>query len=314
MSQTCWSDRDDRHDTIRIAFETFITYRAYATLDDMTHATPSDTSDSPTKARVAFWALLFFTFIVAVVTFVLSFHGLDDYGHRVADTGPLSPLVPVAVDGLTLVAVAATMLLRHAAWHVRAYAWFVFAVAVGLSIGGNLAHAASRHLTLAGKAGAAASPILLALASHLVIVTMRAIEKADKERVADAKLRHDGATSGDATGVTTTATRATRPASATATVGATDHATRDATGPATPAATAVTQRRATPRPPNAGRAGDTDASKARRLYTAGKSHAEIALALGISKKTAERHTAPLRQAAADDASADSELERVEAMA
>lgn len=274
----------------------------------MTDATSSDTSDRPTKARVAFWALLFFTFVVACVTFVLSFHGLDDYGHRVADTGPLSPLVPVAVDGLTLVAVAATMLLRHAAWHVRAYAWFVFAVAVGLSIGGNLAHAASRHLSLAGKAGAAASPILLALASHLVIVTMRAIEKADKERVAVAEVRHDTATAR----VTPPATRATRPASTTATAGATDPATRDATGPATSAATAVTQRRATPRPPNAGRTGDTDASKARRLYLTGKSHAEIALALGISKKTAERHTAPLRQAAADDASPDSERQSVAA--
>jgi len=128
-------------------------------------------------SRAAYGALIFFTVVVATVTFVLSFHGLDDYGVRVAGLGRLSPLVPLGVDGLTLVAVAATYLLRFAPWRVRSYAWLVFAIAVGASVAGNLSHASARHLGRDGWVGAAAWPILLALASHMVIVTRRWMER-----------------------------------------------------------------------------------------------------------------------------------------
>src|SRR5262245_44305778 len=122
-------------------------------------------------------ALVAFTGIVGADTFTLSFSGLDDYGRRVAHYGNLSPLVPIGVDGLTLVAIAATSLLRRAPWHIRAYAWFVFIVAMGLSVAGNLSHAVADRLTWQGELGAAVPPLLLALASHLMVVTIRAIER-----------------------------------------------------------------------------------------------------------------------------------------
>lgn len=244
----------------------------------MTHATPADTDAT---SRVAYRALLGFTYVVAAVTFVLSFHGLDDYGRRVAQVGILSPLVPVAVDGLTLVAVFATLLLRHAKWTVRAYAWFVFAVAVALSIGGNLAHAASRHLTVAGKVGAAASPILLALASHLVIVTRRAIERADARRVI-------------------VAATVEKPATPSVRVAVADPvASAPTRTEETPVAPRAPQRRAA-KPPKTHRAPSDTAEQSLRLWSAGNSHAEIALALGVSKKTAERHTESLRLRGAGD--------------
>jgi len=122
-------------------------------------------------------ALVAFTGIVGADTFTLSFSGLDDYGRRVAHYGALSPLVPIGVDGLTLVAIAATSLLRRAPWHIRAYAWLVFIVAMGLSVAGNLSHAVADRLTWQGELGAAVPPLLLALASHLMVVTIRAIER-----------------------------------------------------------------------------------------------------------------------------------------
>jgi hypothetical protein len=131
------------------------------------------TAPDETPRRLAYGALLFFTVLVATVTFILSFSGLDDYGRRVARMAVLSPLVPIGVDGLTLCAVAATFLLRHARYRVRLYAWSVFAIAVGSSVAGNLSHAAARALSWEGMVGAAAWPILLALASHMVIVVRR---------------------------------------------------------------------------------------------------------------------------------------------
>lgn len=123
--------------------------------------------------RVAYVALLACTVLVAVTTFVLSFAGLTDYGRRVAGLAGLSPLVPIGVDGLTLCAVAATFILRDARLRVRLYAWAAFAVAVALSVAGNLSHASARGLSWEGMIGAAAWPILLALASHMVIVVRR---------------------------------------------------------------------------------------------------------------------------------------------
>lgn len=229
----------------------------------MTHATPGD-SDTRQAQRFAYWALLACTLLVGVVTFVLSFHGLDDYGRRVGKVGALSFLVPLGVDGLTLVAVAATFLLRHAPLRVRAYAWSVFLIANALSVGGNLSHAHAQNLSWDGAVGAAAAPVLLTLASHLVIVTKRALDRTPPRPVAAA------------------APRVTTPAATPA---------RSDTRPPAPADSKPRQ----PRPATPKRDNDKKA-RAQALYQAGKSNAEIALALGIEKRTAERHTKPLRQA------------------
>lgn len=128
--------------------------------------------------RAAYRWLIGFTALVALVTFTLSFHGLDGYGRHLAGIPwQLAWLVPVGVDGLTLCGVAATFLLRHAHRRARAYAWLVFAVAVALSVAGNVLDAAARNLPTAGLAGSAAWPILLALASHLVVVARRAMDR-----------------------------------------------------------------------------------------------------------------------------------------
>lgn len=127
---------------------------------------------------LALGTLIVCAVIVGAITFTLSFAGLDDYGRIVAGEGHLSFLVPLGVDGLTLVGVAATYILRTAPWHVRLYAWAVFAVALGASIAGNLSHAMAHHLSRQGEVGAAAWPVFLALASHVVIVVRRRQEMA----------------------------------------------------------------------------------------------------------------------------------------
>lgn len=121
----------------------------------------------------ALWVLIGFAATVAVITFVLSFVGLDDYGRRVADEHTLSFLVPLGVDGLTMVGVMATYILRAAPWHVRAYAWLVFSVALALSVAGNLSHGLAHHLSMQGLVGAAIWPVLLAFSSHVVVVVRR---------------------------------------------------------------------------------------------------------------------------------------------
>jgi hypothetical protein len=61
----------------------------------------------------------------------------------------------------------------------------VFAVAIAASVAGNLSYAASQRLTSQGMVGAAAWPILLALASHMVIVTRRWMERRPSVAIED---------------------------------------------------------------------------------------------------------------------------------
>lgn len=221
-------------------------------------------------------ALVAFTASVGVVTFVLSFAGLSDYGHRVVKLNEmLSWLVPIGVDGLTLSAVAATFVLRHADWHVRLYAWAVFGVAVAASVAGNLSHAVAHHLGVQGQIGAAAWPILLALASHMVIVARRSVERSDSQ--------------------TATVTRPT-PAIA---------ARQDRTVAMT--TVAVTER---PAPRRDKPVSDSaDRTRARDMYSGGTSAADIAERLGVSKRTVERWTEDLRQAPAVAGNTDTEGQR-----
>lgn len=221
-----------------------------------TQAKAAPATDSHLVARRA---LIAFTGLVAVVTFVLSFHGLSDYGSRVAGIeGWQSWLVPVGVDGLTLCAIAATFVLRHENWRVRFYAWCVFAVAIGASVAGNLSHAAERHLKPEGMAGAAAWPILLALASHLVIIARRAADRRD-----------------------------VRPAPKPTPAPVAVPASQPRPAPVT-VATVATRKAPVVR--------DSDAkTRACEMWTQGKSCQDIADALGVSKKSAERYTAELRQ-------------------
>jgi hypothetical protein len=261
-------------------------------------------SDSNSDHRVALAALLASALLVAAVTFVLSFHGLSDYGFRVAGFGSLSPLVPVGADGMALVAVAATFLLRHARLRVRLYAWSVFAVAVASSVAGNLSHAASRHLATEGMIGAAVWPVFLAMASHLVIVVRRELDRhrpAPVERVVatansieDAPVAASDSTPADADPREWEIT--ILPLAATATDADNNGAHEEVAAvasdipPATPVAATAPKRprRTTPR--------NTNCDKARKRVAAGDSCATVALALGVEKRTVERWTQDIRQA------------------
>ena len=137
---------------------------------------PTDSAaDSPTTATpIVYWLLIAGTIAVAAFTFVISFVGLRDYGVRLMGLSPqLANLVPLGVDVFSLCGIAATYLLARAPARIRLYAWTVFLVPAGLSVAGNLAHAQARDLASAGMVGAAAAPIVLALAAHLVVVVRR---------------------------------------------------------------------------------------------------------------------------------------------
>jgi hypothetical protein len=125
---------------------------------------------------------------------------------------------------------------------------------------------------------------LLASTSHLAIVTRRTLERQDEQRAAvESQRRVD---------------EARRQAAEAAALRAERRASRAATPPRQRAATAGGTR--------ASHGRDSVAERVRQMWTDGQSHAEIAMALGISKKTAERATEPLRQRATDDAADDDE--------
>lgn len=136
--------------------------------------TTVDTLAGDRTARLVFRALIGCAVAVAGVTFTLSFVGLRDYGMRLMGLPAwLAPLVPIGVDVFSLCGCAATYLLRHGPFRIRAYAWAVFLFPSALSVSGNLAHADAKRLPDSGRVGAAVAPVLLALAVHLVIVARR---------------------------------------------------------------------------------------------------------------------------------------------
>lgn len=234
----------------------------------MTVATATATVTDREPGRLAYVALLACTTAVGAVTFVLSFVGLRDYAERVAGFAPeLSWLVPVGVDGLTLCAVAATMLLRHAEWKARAYAWCAFGIAVAASVAGNLSHATARHLSWEGHVGAAAWPIFLALASHMVIVVRRHMERARSRENSAPAVAPSRASVAAPPAVAETPSPAPSP--------------QPAQRPrrATPA-----QRRATPK----AKTDDDVRAEARRRVAVGEKVPAVAISLGVNKATVYR--------------------------
>lgn len=147
----------------------------------MTHRSDSDTGRGAYGARLLslgpLAVMLLVTALVATATFVLSAHGLIDYGRNVAGVpSDMAWLLPVGIDLLSVAAIAATFVLRGAPLRYRVYSWSVFGVTVVASIGGNLAHADYRHLSWQGSIGATIWPVLLAFTVHLLIVVWRYIE------------------------------------------------------------------------------------------------------------------------------------------
>jgi hypothetical protein len=127
------------------------------------------------RTRTVLIALLVVATAAVVITaFALSFYGLNDFARRVMKLPTvLAAFVPIGLDIFSLCGILATYLLRHTEWRVRAYTWTVFLVPAGLSIAGNLVHAQHRHLGQPGVVAAALIPVILALATHLVVVVQR---------------------------------------------------------------------------------------------------------------------------------------------
>lgn len=131
------------------------------------------------QSTIATIALLGGLVAVVVINFALSFSGLYDYGDNLAELPLFLPaFVPLGVDGLTITAVGALYILRHAPLATRLFVWVVYLVPVALSVAGNVAHATARGQHVAAIVGAAAWPILLTLAMHLVIVAARYMDVA----------------------------------------------------------------------------------------------------------------------------------------
>lgn len=284
-------------------------------------ATPRHDSDSrrDTRARaVAAWALLVFTLLVAGATFALTFHGLDGYGRIVMKLGGLSWLVPVCVDGATLVAIASSFVMANAQFRVRLYAWLVFAFCNVASVAGNLAFGQSQHLPWQGMLGAAAWPLILTLVAHLAVVTWRHRDTTprgawtlDRARaaVAERQLVAEAIKAGAVVAIRPPAQPATTEPAATPTPPPAPPEPRPATpvpGTASPAPLAgpTTTRRAkrdtkkAPTPTRGRRGGDIG-DQARELWAPGKSAAAILLQMGLpatdaNRRKVERATKPLR--------------------
>jgi len=255
----------------------------------------SDTATSDTVRQpnpVAKAALLVGLYVVVVGTFTLSFAGLYDYGNNLSQLPLILPaFVPVVIEGLTICAVGAIYILRHAPFRIRIFSWAVFVVPVSLSVAGNMSHALSRHLPTVAVAGSAAWPIILALATHLVVVTIRYTERVAPMSQPKPVSRHvvSPATSNIATPVvgidSDNHATATQQPVATADTG--NSATTES----------VRQRHATRKP--VATPSDKDREYARRRAAEGATASDIHMELvangsDINKRTIERWTKQVR--------------------
>ena len=120
--------------------------------------------------------------VVVLACFAMSAVGLYGYGIDGLALHPaVAALIPVGVDLLAICGMYASYSMRNSRWHIRAYSWLVFGVAVVLSMAANTVHAADLDRPMAGVVGAMFPPLLLAFAVHLLIVTRRERDRGDRE-------------------------------------------------------------------------------------------------------------------------------------
>jgi hypothetical protein len=169
----------------------------------------------------------------------------------------------------------------------------MFGVAVLLSILGNLSHGQAAQLSWQGMVGAGVAPVLLALASHQVVVVWR-------RAVAPRRVASEPAAAMQAyVNVEHMTLQQTQPTPVSVAGPRVETVPEPAEVlPAVTAEPAPVPPLEAPRPRQRTRSGaprgSSQLSRARGMYTAGKDCAEIAKVLGTSKRTAERWTADLR--------------------
>lgn len=295
-----------------------------ATVADMTTAKHAANTDTGRDTRVLFRVLLTLTGAVAAVTFALSYYGIRDYGERVMGLPRwMSWLAPVAVDVFSLVGLVSAIALATATLRSRSYAWFVFVVAAGASVGANIAHANDRHLPWAGVVGAAGAPLFFLLSSHLAVVVRR-------HTMSQQATRHgpDMSQSAQVTPVVGVAPRDMPDAPETDTTLAggvslfRPYVVADHVAPAdtttsqqtsqTPTRAVAAKVRHSDKPASrkVSQQSDTDSQKiARRRVARGDTCAAVARDIGVSAKTVERWTADIRARRAN-ATSDSDTKPV----
>lgn len=108
--------------------------------------------------------------VVAVSTFVLLYFGLVDLARLSGMHDMRAWLYPLAIDGMTFAAYAATLALSGSG---LAFAWFVVAVGSGMSLVGQWLHASALSEWVWAGPIAAAPALSLALVWHLLFLVVR---------------------------------------------------------------------------------------------------------------------------------------------
>lgn len=126
------------------------------------------------------------TALICAISFWLSFESLAELSSIAGVPGKRAYGIPLAVDGLVVVATLAAAVLAGGA---RVYAWSVLLLASSASIVGNAVHAVlAEHETATPIAIAVAitPPITLLLSTHLTMILVdRMREQRGKDQVAD---------------------------------------------------------------------------------------------------------------------------------
>lgn len=140
----------------------------------MTDATPTKRIDIRASVLLVVLALVLCAVMAGSASLFMSFHGLRDLVIRVEGvTGWLSNVGPIGIDGLQLATLFAIVFTVGAPARVRVYLWIVFFGAIAVSVVGNMLDASARGVDASGVWLSAFWPVLLAAATHVVVVAIR---------------------------------------------------------------------------------------------------------------------------------------------
>lgn len=136
---------------------------------------PSDTHGDaqpvPTMVIVMLVAVVAAT---SLASLFMSFHGLRDLVERAEGVaGWLSSVGPFGIDGLQIGSLFGIVVTSGAPFKVRFYLWCVFLGSIGVSTAMNASDAVIRHAGLPGVVLSGFWPVLLAAATHVLVVAIR---------------------------------------------------------------------------------------------------------------------------------------------
>ncbi|QDH93046.1 hypothetical protein SEA_STEPHIG9_31 [Mycobacterium phage Stephig9] len=116
------------------------------------------------------------TVVVAGLAFSMSFTKLSGLAGANGVSGWQAWMLPIILDGLVVVATAASAAMKRGRW----YAWLLLVAGTAASVAGNMAYA---HMVAPGNVVAlilaAGPPIVLFLVTHLTIMLAHQTEESD---------------------------------------------------------------------------------------------------------------------------------------